>query len=149
MMENENEKSVFEDYVLSETAREHLRATRPWLMFSAILFFIFTGLGGLMIFFALFGRLGSLGIVEMFVSFLFLSVYFFLGRSLYQYSTGIRNAINLHDMSYLDEAFRHQKNFWVGVGIIWVVAGIIMIVMFVVFVVGFSNFIPWPASVGS
>ncbi|MFN0200837.1 MAG: hypothetical protein ACKVTZ_04925 [Bacteroidia bacterium] len=136
MMENENEKSVFEDYVLSETAREHLRVTRPWLMFSAILLFVFTGLGGLMIFFALFSRLGSLGIFEAFVSLLFLGVYFFFGWSLYQYAVGIRNAITFHDMSYLDEAFRHQKNFWIGIGIMIIITIILYLIALLSFTGG-------------
>jgi predicted PurR-regulated permease PerM len=134
-MEDFKETSPFENNVLGETAKEHLRATRPWLMFFAILFFILTG-------FMLFGALGMLftgssnAVPALFMMLIVVGIYFFFAWSIYQYAKNIKNALDSYDMSYLDEAFRHQKNYWMGLGIIMIIVIAFYILVFAILGVG-------------
>jgi len=123
---------------------EHLRATRPWVKFLAILGFISVGLmflGGLIMMTALSGVRGAggapaIGLLYWLFALLYIAPAIFLNR----YATAIRELLQGGGATPMEKALESQKSFWRYVGILTTVLLCIYALIFVIAIlVGISG----------
>jgi hypothetical protein len=126
---------------------EHLRATRPWVKFLAILGFISVGLmflGGLIMMAALssvrgVGATPAIGLLYWLFALLYIAPAIFLNR----YATAIRELLQGGGAPPMEKALESQKSFWRYVGILTVVLLCIYALIFVIAIlVGISGALP-------
>lgn len=135
--------------VMSERIVASLRKTRPWVLFMAILGFIFTAfmviasipmiLGGSMLLGGAGADMAAAGfpatglMVGMGVMYLLMAVVSFMA-SLYllRYSSALKRAVTGLNVSDMESALDAQASFWKLVGILTIVSIVVMIVFMVV-----------------
>ena len=124
---------------VSDVCIEMLRQTRPWVMFLAILAFIFSALalvGGLFIMVAGFSAPGlkfpaAIGAVYMGLAL----VYVYPGIKMWMYASAIGSLMATRSTSDLEAALAQQKGFWKFSGIATIVLIALYIVVFMVILV--------------
>jgi hypothetical protein len=135
------------------TVVEHLRVTRPWVLFLGIVGFIVAGfavIGGLSLM-ALSGEgasqafagspIGGMGLGFGYV--VFAIVYIFPSLFLYRFGSAIGRLVAGGGLPALEEALGQQKSFWRFMGIFTIVAMVLYFVAVVVVVaVGISGVLP-------
>ncbi len=122
------------DKAHTHTMVSHLKETRPWVMFMAILGFIgagFMGIGGLsmIVVGAISGsamkEAGGMGVgMLLLMSLIYLLaafVYVYFSILLLRYASSINNLVDTEKTRYLEEALLRQKTFWKGVGIMTII----------------------------
>ena len=105
-----------------------LAATKPWVRFLSVLFFVVIGLCMLGV--LIFLTLGSLdagsgpalgGLELVIVVVLLIAVYLYPAITLFRYASAIRLLVETRQVGALEQALARQKSFWKFVGIFTVV----------------------------
>ena len=111
---------------VSQESIRLLAATKPWVRFLSVLFFVVIGLCtlGALIFLTL-GSLDAgsssgmgLGVVELLVVIIVLiAIYLYPAITLYRYASAIRLLVETRQVGALEQALARQKSFWKFAGI--------------------------------
>ncbi|MDI9320741.1 MAG: DUF5362 family protein [Phycisphaerales bacterium] len=137
--------NIFESGSLSDTAKAHLLETTRWTKFLAILSFIFIVL--MLIGFIFMISASSMmpaanprvGVAPWMITFVWLLlglIYWYPSVMLYKFSNTMKDGLNTANNELVENAFRHQKNFWKFMGICTIVFIALYVVLIIVVVAG-------------
>jgi len=124
-----------------------LAATKPWVRFLSVLFFVVIGvcLLGALIFLTL-GSVGTgagpgaLGLVPLVTLIILLvAIYLYPAVTLFRYSSAIKLLVETGQVSALEQALARQKSFWKFVGILALVLLCLYIIVGILAVLNLSR----------